>query len=80
MMAIPFLVTWGLLCHLFLSVLIYSDEKNNGKDMERRAWLIVSTQLMFSDNDAVILLYDYECILGKDTISWVYQNFCPQGN
>lgn len=80
MMAIPFLVIWGLLCHLFLSVLIYSDEKNNGKDMERKAWLIVSTQLMFSDNDAVILLYDYECILGKDTISWVYQNFCPQGN
>lgn len=74
MMAIPFLVTWGLLCHLFLSVLIYSDEKNNGKDMERKAWLIVSTQLMFSDNDAVILFYDYECILGKDTILFLGSN------
>lgn len=65
-MAIPFLVTLGLLCHLFLSVLIYSDERKNGNDMERKAWLIVSAQLMFSDNDAVILFYDYECILGKD--------------
>ena len=65
-MAIPFLVTLGLLCYLFLSVLIYSDERKNGNDMERNAWLIVSAQLMFSDNDAVILFYDYECILGKD--------------
>lgn len=37
---------------------------------------------MFSDNDAIILLYDYGCILGKDIIFFlgVYQNFCPQGN
>lgn len=40
MTATPFLVALGSLCRLFLSVLAYSDEKNNGDDMERKAWLI----------------------------------------
>lgn len=40
MTATPFLVTLGSLCHLFLSMLTYSDEKNNGNNVERKAWLI----------------------------------------
>ena len=37
---------------------------------------------VINDNDAVILLYDCEGILGKHIIFFlrVYQNFCPQGN
>uniref|UniRef100_A0AC11DJ61 Uncharacterized protein n=1 Tax=Ovis aries TaxID=9940 RepID=A0AC11DJ61_SHEEP len=60
------------------NVLIYSDEKNNGKDMERRAWLIDPIKFLW-----ILSTRFWEALksnrVSRKRRNWIYRASVPMG-